>query len=191
MCSASAFFEPRRRPPDQNTVYCTDDLFTKGVFTCGFSSCAAIKKVTSGHRRPIRGDELVSCVLCAVTCAPVLRSTCQSSPGENLMSPPPDQSSNPHQAANLQVNSAMPGYPHMQQLVTKMPEYCQEEATLPGSRGEKRSTPRTQSNWLAASAANRRGSNAEDIQSHYDLSNEFFRLWLDENRGLQLRLLRT
>ena len=63
-----------------------------------------------------------------------------------------------------------------------MPEYCQREATLPGSRGDNSSTSHTQRNWLAASAANRRGSNAEDIESHYDLSNEFFRLWLDKNQ---------
>ncbi|MCW2689515.1 MAG: methyltransferase, cyclopropane fatty acid synthase [Mycobacterium sp.] len=44
------------------------------------------------------------------------------------------------------------------------------------------STPRSapaQSAWLASSAAKTRGSNTEEVQFHYDLSNDFFRLWQD------------
>jgi cyclopropane-fatty-acyl-phospholipid synthase len=44
------------------------------------------------------------------------------------------------------------------------------------------STPRpapAQSAWLASSAAKTRGSNTEEVQFHYDLSNDFFRLWQD------------
>jgi cyclopropane-fatty-acyl-phospholipid synthase len=33
--------------------------------------------------------------------------------------------------------------------------------------------------WLARSAARTRGADAADIQMHYDLSNEFYRLWQD------------
>jgi cyclopropane-fatty-acyl-phospholipid synthase len=36
-----------------------------------------------------------------------------------------------------------------------------------------------QSKWLSESAAKTRGSNTEDVQFHYDISNEFFRLWQD------------
>jgi cyclopropane fatty-acyl-phospholipid synthase-like methyltransferase len=45
------------------------------------------------------------------------------------------------------------------------------------------------SDWLADSTANARGSNAEEVQFHYDLSNEFFQLW--QEPGLQLRLFRA
>jgi cyclopropane-fatty-acyl-phospholipid synthase len=41
------------------------------------------------------------------------------------------------------------------------------------------SATRAQSKWLSSSAAQTRGSNAEEVQSHYDLSNDFFRLWQD------------
>ncbi len=40
-------------------------------------------------------------------------------------------------------------------------------------------TPRAQSKWLSSSAAQTRGSNAEEVKSHYDISNDFFRLWQD------------
>jgi cyclopropane-fatty-acyl-phospholipid synthase len=60
-----------------------------------------------------------------------------------------------------------------------IPDHCREDAKLPDPPGE---TPHAQSTWLAASAARTRGSNAEDVQSHYDLSNEFFRLWQDKNQ---------
>ena len=36
-----------------------------------------------------------------------------------------------------------------------------------------------QSKWLAASASTARGSDTTQVQAHYDLSNEFFRLWQD------------
>jgi cyclopropane-fatty-acyl-phospholipid synthase len=36
--------------------------------------------------------------------------------------------------------------------------------------------------WLARSAARTRGADAADIQMHYDLSNEFYRLWQDSHQ---------
>ena len=39
--------------------------------------------------------------------------------------------------------------------------------------------PQAQSKWLSTSAAQTRGSNAEEVKSHYDISNDFFRLWQD------------
>ena len=41
------------------------------------------------------------------------------------------------------------------------------------------SVPQAQSKWLSDSAAKLAGSNADEVQFHYDLSNEFFRLWQD------------
>ena len=41
------------------------------------------------------------------------------------------------------------------------------------------SATRAQSKWLSSSAAQTGGSNTEEVQSHYDLSNDFFRLWQD------------
>jgi cyclopropane-fatty-acyl-phospholipid synthase len=41
------------------------------------------------------------------------------------------------------------------------------------------STPPAQSKWLSKSAAKTRGSDAGDVQFHYDISNEFFKLWQD------------
>ena len=53
-----------------------------------------------------------------------------------------------------------------------MADSTRPRATTPTSRGK----------WLADSAAHTRGSNVQDIQSHYDLSNEFFRLWQDSHQ---------
>ncbi|KAA0087004.1 methyltransferase domain-containing protein [Mycolicibacterium sp. P9-64] len=39
-----------------------------------------------------------------------------------------------------------------------------------------------QPKWLSESTSRTRGSNAEQVQSHYDLSNEFFALWQDTNQ---------
>jgi len=50
------------------------------------------------------------------------------------------------------------------------------------TRATKSPTPHAKSMWLSASARRVRGSSAEEVQSHYDLSNEFFRLWLDPNQ---------
>jgi len=36
-----------------------------------------------------------------------------------------------------------------------------------------------QSKWLSSSAAKIAGSDADEVRSHYDISNEFFRLWQD------------
>jgi cyclopropane-fatty-acyl-phospholipid synthase len=39
--------------------------------------------------------------------------------------------------------------------------------------------PAASSKWLSSSARGTPGSNAEEVRSHYDISNEFFRLWQD------------
>ena len=39
-----------------------------------------------------------------------------------------------------------------------------------------------QSKWLSESAGKVVGSNADEVRSHYDISNEFFRLWQDRNQ---------
>ena len=41
------------------------------------------------------------------------------------------------------------------------------------------STAPAQSKWLSKSAAQTRGSNTSEVQFHYDISNEFFRLFQD------------
>ena len=46
----------------------------------------------------------------------------------------------------------------------------------------KTGAPQAQSKWLSSSAAQTRGSNTEEVQSHYDLSNDFFRLWQDPSQ---------
>jgi cyclopropane-fatty-acyl-phospholipid synthase len=42
--------------------------------------------------------------------------------------------------------------------------------------------PTARSQWLSSSAAQTRGSNTEEVQFHYDISNEFFKLWQDPNQ---------
>ena len=42
--------------------------------------------------------------------------------------------------------------------------------------------PVAHSEWLSESAAKVVGSNADEVRSHYDISNEFFRLWQDKNQ---------
>jgi cyclopropane-fatty-acyl-phospholipid synthase len=39
--------------------------------------------------------------------------------------------------------------------------------------------PKAQSQWLAKSAAQTRGSDKKQVQFHYDISNDFFKLWQD------------
>ncbi len=39
-----------------------------------------------------------------------------------------------------------------------------------------------QSKWLSKSAAKIVGSDADEVRSHYDISNEFFKLWQDPNQ---------
>jgi cyclopropane-fatty-acyl-phospholipid synthase len=51
--------------------------------------------------------------------------------------------------------------------------------TLPDSIGETQTTPHAQSKWLSSSASQIVGSDADEVRSHYDISNEFFRLWQD------------
>jgi cyclopropane-fatty-acyl-phospholipid synthase len=41
------------------------------------------------------------------------------------------------------------------------------------------SAPKAQSQWLSKSAAQTRGSDKQEVQSHYDISNDFFKLWQD------------
>ncbi len=41
------------------------------------------------------------------------------------------------------------------------------------------SAPTPQSKWLSSSAAQTRGSDTEEVQFHYDISNDFFKLWQD------------
>ena len=40
-------------------------------------------------------------------------------------------------------------------------------------------TPTPHSKWLSSSAAQTRGSDTEEVQFHYDISNDFFKLWQD------------
>ncbi|BBY80287.1 class I SAM-dependent methyltransferase [Mycolicibacterium pulveris] len=40
-------------------------------------------------------------------------------------------------------------------------------------------TPQAESKWLSKSAAQTRGSDKNEVQFHYDISNDFFRLWQD------------
>src|SRR6195952_2390417 len=39
-----------------------------------------------------------------------------------------------------------------------------------------------QSTWLSKSASQTRGSDKKEVQFHYDISNEFFKLWQDPNQ---------
>jgi cyclopropane-fatty-acyl-phospholipid synthase len=41
------------------------------------------------------------------------------------------------------------------------------------------STPHAHSEWLSKSASQTRGSDAKEVQFHYDISNDFFKLWQD------------
>jgi len=41
------------------------------------------------------------------------------------------------------------------------------------------STAKAQSKWLSKSAAQTRGSDKNEVQFHYDISNDFFKLWQD------------
>ncbi len=43
-------------------------------------------------------------------------------------------------------------------------------------------TPTAQSTWLSKSASQTRGSDKQEVQFHYDISNEFFRLWQDPSQ---------
>jgi len=45
-----------------------------------------------------------------------------------------------------------------------------------------RIAPVAQSKWLSESAGKTRGSDADEVRSHYDISNEFFKLWQDPNQ---------
>ena len=42
-----------------------------------------------------------------------------------------------------------------------------------------KTAPVAQSKWLSSSATKIAGSDADEVRSHYDLSNEFFKLWQD------------
>ena len=45
-----------------------------------------------------------------------------------------------------------------------------------------RTAPEAQSKWLSKSAAQTRGSDKKEVQFHYDISNDFFKLWQDPNQ---------
>jgi cyclopropane-fatty-acyl-phospholipid synthase len=45
-----------------------------------------------------------------------------------------------------------------------------------------RTAPEAQSKWLSKSAAHTRGSDTKEVQFHYDISNDFFKLWQDPNQ---------
>ena len=45
-----------------------------------------------------------------------------------------------------------------------------------------RPAPAAQSKWLSKSAAKIEGSDAAEVRSHYDISNDFFKLWQDPNQ---------
>ncbi|KUI04902.1 SAM-dependent methyltransferase [Mycolicibacterium acapulense] len=44
------------------------------------------------------------------------------------------------------------------------------------------STDQAQSKWLSKSASQTRGSDKDEVQFHYDISNEFFKLWQDPSQ---------
>jgi cyclopropane-fatty-acyl-phospholipid synthase len=44
------------------------------------------------------------------------------------------------------------------------------------------STSPAQSKWLSKSASQTRGSDKKEVQFHYDISNDFFKLWQDPNQ---------
>jgi cyclopropane-fatty-acyl-phospholipid synthase len=50
------------------------------------------------------------------------------------------------------------------------------------SESQIRTAPEAQSTWLSKSAAKIVGSDTEEVQFHYDISNDFFRLWQDPNQ---------
>jgi cyclopropane-fatty-acyl-phospholipid synthase len=50
------------------------------------------------------------------------------------------------------------------------------------SSSETQSPSPAQSQWLSKSASQTRGSDKKEVQFHYDISNEFFKLWQDPNQ---------
>jgi cyclopropane-fatty-acyl-phospholipid synthase len=55
-------------------------------------------------------------------------------------------------------------------------------SNTPDNNQGSQQVPEAQSAWLSSSAADTRGSNAEEVQFHYDISNDFFKLWQDPNQ---------
>jgi hypothetical protein len=53
-------------------------------------------------------------------------------------------------------------------------EQVQGESSVTGKAVK---APVAQSKWLSESATKIAGSDADEVRSHYDISNEFFRLW--------------
>jgi cyclopropane-fatty-acyl-phospholipid synthase len=47
------------------------------------------------------------------------------------------------------------------------------------SNATQSSTPQARSKWLSKSASQTRGSDKKEVQFHYDISNDFFKLWQD------------
>ncbi|MDT5315792.1 MAG: cyclopropane-fatty-acyl-phospholipid synthase [Mycobacterium sp.] len=54
--------------------------------------------------------------------------------------------------------------------------------TTSGDRAAAPEPPAAQSKWLSKSASQTRGSDKKEVQFHYDISNEFFKLWQDPNQ---------
>jgi cyclopropane-fatty-acyl-phospholipid synthase len=54
--------------------------------------------------------------------------------------------------------------------------------TASGQQNLNPDPPAAKSAWLSSSAAKTRGSDANEVQFHYDISNEFFKLWQDPNQ---------
>jgi cyclopropane-fatty-acyl-phospholipid synthase len=54
--------------------------------------------------------------------------------------------------------------------------------TASGQQNVNPDPPAAKSAWLSSSAAKTRGSDANEVQFHYDISNEFFKLWQDPNQ---------
>ena len=50
------------------------------------------------------------------------------------------------------------------------------------SSSETQTPSPAQSQWLSKSASQTRGSDKKEVQFHYDISNEFFKLWQDPNQ---------
>ncbi|MET0704193.1 MAG: cyclopropane mycolic acid synthase family methyltransferase [Mycobacterium sp.] len=55
-------------------------------------------------------------------------------------------------------------------------------SNTPETNPSSKQVPQAESAWLSSSAADTRGSNAEEVQFHYDISNDFFKLWQDPNQ---------
>ncbi len=53
---------------------------------------------------------------------------------------------------------------------------------MSNTSSEDSKTTSAQSAWLSKSASQTRGSDKKEVQFHYDISNDFFKLWQDPNQ---------